>query len=382
MVILLVILPTLLWAGWWFGKPPEPEPELVTFPYAAKIYATNLNSDDIVWIAGRCDLLVADGSVDRWTLKLKTANPDLLLYRYFTTCTAKRITGRFMSSVPLGNLLQEHDDWFWKTGAANYVRPSTFPGAYLIDPGAIGWSDYWLEQVTEITRELRYDGIMGDVAAIDVRSIRQKCPDIDNRYPSEAKFHEAQERHLSTLHDGVNDKRKSLILNNITIGSIINRHYLPEIRIYDEDGFMWQGYAMKGKSHPDAPFVNSKVLERQMDLVDFCADIEKTIILGMQPRVNRQDIKYCIGCFLLVRNDPWVYLNIDWDGNYGNMRMLFDQFGELLKTDYGEPVGYRYKSDGVWVRNYSQGRIKVNLQTHSFEFEKRPVEEKNLDIDQ
>jgi len=383
LIILLIsmsfVMAGNLWAGWFFGGPPQPEPEPVTFPYAAKIYATQLNGADISWIAKRCNLLVADGSVDPWMPELKAEDPNLLIYRYFTTCTAKILTSGYISSVPLGNLLEEHDDWFWKTSEGNHVRPSTFPKAYLMDPGAEGWSDYWLERVAQITRWLSYDGIMGDVAAIDVRTVRGKCPDIDNRYPSEAEFHEVQERHLSALHDGLNDSGKRLILNNVTTRSVINPNYLLEVRIYNEDGFMWQTYAMKGKEHPDAPFVSPEAHESQMNLVDFCADIEKTLILGMQPRVNRDDIEYCIGCFLLVRHDPYVYLNIDWDGNYGNMRMLFEQFGDLFEVDYGEPKGERYKSGELWVRNYSKGRVKVNLQTHTFEFQKRLSDAKNLD---
>ena len=368
-IIVSILFPAMLWA--WSCRPPEPEPELVTFPYAAKIYATQLNGDDISWIAERCDLLVADGSIDSWTLELKAENPDLLLYRYFTSCTVKKRSLKFLTSVPLGKLLREHDDWFWKTPKGDHVRPPAFPEAYLMDPGADGWSDYWLEQVAGVTRGLLYDGVMGDLAAIDVRTVRQKCPSIDNRYPSETEFHEVQERHLCTLHDGLNDRGKSLILNNVTTSSVLDRYYLINTRIYNEDGFMWQAYAMRGKGRPDAPFIHSWAHLRQMALIDLlcCAEVGKTVILGMQPRVNRADIEYCIGCFLLVRNDPYVYLNIDWDGNYGNMRMLFDQFGDLFEADYGEPVGYRYKRGELWIRNYSKGRVKVNLETHRFEFE-------------
>jgi|GEM_PF-2565210 len=356
------------------GDPePEPEPEPESpgkILYAAKIYSTRLTSEDASWIASHCDLLITDGSSDDWTFEMKATNPNLRLFRYLTTCLVKEPVNTAVTSVPINNLLEEHDNWFWRTEGGGYVQPVEGPDSYLIDPAAStdGWSDYWATEALNLIDGLLYEGVHGDLAAIDVESVREKCPEIDSRYPTEADFHAAQEPCLSSFHDRLNANDKLLILNNVTLGSGIDRDYLTNTRIYSEDGFNDQAYAMKAKYYPSDPFLGAESQEFQMEVVEVYSGFGKTLVLGAQPRVNREDILYCIGCYLLVKQDPYVYLNIDWDGNYNNMQMLFNDFGHLFETDYGQPLGPRYEENGVWVREFSRGTVVVNLETHTFEF--------------
>jgi hypothetical protein len=350
---------------------PEPEPESPgKILYAAKIYGTRLTSEDASWIASHCDLLITDGSSDDWTFEMKATNPDLRLFRYITTRLVKEPTEIFITNIPISDLLEEHDNWFWRTEGGDYVHPVEDPGAYLIDPAAStdGWSNYWATEALNLIDGLLYEGVHGDLAAIDVASLRENCPDIDNRYPTEADFHAAQEPCLSSFRALLNGHDKLLLLNNVTCGSSIDPDYLTNTRIFSEDGFNWQAYAMKAKSSPEDPFVGTRGQEFRMDVIDIYSGVGKTLVLGAQPRVNREDILYCIGCYLLVKQDPNVYLNIDWDGNYNNMQMLFNDFGPLFETDYGQPLGPRYEENGVWVREFSRGTVAVNLQTHTFEF--------------
>jgi hypothetical protein len=350
---------------------PEPEPESPgKILYAAKIYSTRLTSEDASWIASHCDLLITDGSSDDWTFEMKATNPDLRLFRYLTTCLVKEPVNTAVTSVPINNLLEEHDNWFWRTEGGGYVYPVEAPDSYLIDPAAStdGWSDYWATEALNLIDGLLYEGVHGDLAFIDVGSVREKCPDIDSRYPTEADFHAAQEPCLSSFRALLNGHDKLLLLNNVTGGSSIDQDYLTNTRIFNEDGFNWQAYAMKAKNFPEDPFVGTRGHEFRMDVIDICSGIGKTLVLGAQPRVNREDILYCIGCYLLVKQDPYVYLNIDWDGNYNNMQMLFNDFGPLFETDYGQPLGPRYEENGVWVREFSRGTVVVNLETHTFEF--------------
>jgi len=350
---------------------PEPEPESTgKILYAAKIYSARLTAEDASWIASHCDLLITDGSSDEWIFEMKATNPNLRLFRYLTSCLVSEPAGIFTTSVPIGSLLEEQNDWFWRTEGGDYVHPLEAPDAYLIDPAAStdGWSEYWATEALNLLDGLLYEGVHGDLAAIDVRSVREKCPDIDNRYPAEADFHAAQEPCLSSFHDRLNASGRLLILNNVTTISLIDRDYLFNTRIYSEDGFNHQAYAMQTKFWPGDPFTEPQSQEFQMDAVDVCAGLGKTLVLGAQPGIDREDILYCIGCYLLVRQDPYVYLNIDWDGRYSNMHMLFNEFGDLFETDYGQPRGPRYKENGAWVREFSGGTAIVNLEAHTFEF--------------
>lgn len=349
------------------GPGPQADGKIL---YAARIYATlGLTLADAHWIASHCDLLISDGSSDPWASEMKQANPDLRLFRYVTACLVKE-PGIFRSRVPLGNLLQQHDNWFWRTAEGSYVHPQADSLGYLIDPGATfdGWSHYWAAEVTSITQGLPYEGVKGDLAFTDLSCVYNTYPDIDNRYPTEAEFHAVQEACLSSFHDLLNAEGKLLILNNVTFTSCTDRDYLTSVRIHSEDGFIHQGYSMKAKNHPEDPFVRAEAMEAQMEALDICVSLQKTIILAAQPRENREEILYCIGCYLLVREDPYVYLNIDWNADYRRMQFLFDQFGDLFETDYGQPQGPRYQQDGLWLRPYSEGTAVVDLEAHTFEF--------------
>ena len=73
-------------------------------------------------------------------------------------------------------------------------------------------------------------------------------------------------------------------------------------------------------------------------------------------------------CYLLMKNDPWVYLNIDWAGKYEHMRRLFREYGDIINADYGVPVGPRHKENNLWKRKYSKGLVVVNPIKHTLDF--------------
>ncbi len=111
-----------------------------------------------------------------------------------------------------------------------------------------------------------------------------------------------------------------------------------------------------------------------MKVFDEAARRQKIVMLGMQPSPERpQEISYCIGCYLLVKNDPWVYLNIDWGGKYEYMRKLFDDYGDIVNVDYGVPLEPRYKDRNLWKRRYSKGTVVVDPVAHTFDFIPKPT---------
>jgi len=336
-----------------------------TILYATKIYNnTKLTTADASWIASHADLLVIDGSGDSFARQMKSENPDLKMFRYFGSC----VVGRG-SPEPLGaitgyeEISESNPEWFLVDSEGNRIKQT--PKKYIIDPASNGWAGYWSSKVLERIGDLPYDGVHGDLAYTDIGHV---IPQAKHRYPGEEDFHRVQERFLATLKQRLNREGKLLILNNFTMSSSTDPNYLLNTRLDNCDGFNQQGLVMRWRNNPENRFVNAKRLARGMEIIDECARRKKIVILGMQPSPDRREIAYCVGCYLLMKNDPWVYLNIDWAGKYEHMRRLFREYGDIIDADYGVPVGPRYKENNLWKRKYSEGLVVVNPVKHTFDF--------------
>ncbi|MFQ5868919.1 MAG: putative glycoside hydrolase, partial [Candidatus Zixiibacteriota bacterium] len=298
---------------------------------ANKIYNTELTLKDAHWIAARSDLLIISGVGDEYVEQMKAENPDIKIFRYFTVCLIS--SGSYPSYNVTGYeyVKENHPDWFITDSAGKEVHPSA--QLYGMDPAAQGWAEYWLKRVLEVVSPLPYDGVHGDLAYIDIGNI---IPEAKHEYPREQDFHRVQERYLATLHRRLNREGKLLILNNATMASRTDPDYLLNRRIHNCDGFNQQAFVMRWRNHPENRFVNAERLAaRGMEIIDECARRKKIVMLGMQPSPDRREIAYCVGCYLLMKNDPWVYLNIDWAGKYKQMRRLFREYGDIINADYG-----------------------------------------------
>jgi len=306
---------TLLFAALVFllgGANPCSGIENGTVLYATKIYSNReLTTEDASWIASHADLLVTDGSGDAFVKQMKSENPDLKVFRYFVSCAVS--DGERPSGAVIGyrELSGKHPDWFLTDSGGERIKLN--PSRYLIDPRSEGWPEYWLKQVLKVTSALPYDGVHGDVAHTDIT------------------------------------------------------RFVPRA-IHNCDGFNQQGVVMKWRNQPEHRFVNEKHLVRTMEIVEESVRRQKIVMLGMQPSPDGNEISYCVGCYLLMKNDPWVYLNIDWAGKYEHMRRLFDDYSDIITADYGVPLGPRYKEDNLWKREYSKGMVVVDPAKHTFDF--------------
>ncbi len=358
MIILLAVAISILCSEA-VAQPPENRSVL----YAAKIYNTELSPEDASWIASKSDLLVISGVGDQYVEQMKVENPDMRIFRYFTVCLISSSPSPSYNVIGYKEIEKNHPDWFWVNSKGKKIHPT--PKLYAMDPAAKGWGRYWVKQVLRTVSPLPYDGVHGDLAYTD---IGQATPEAKHKYPREEDFHSAQESFLASIHRGLNQAGKTLILNNATMWSRIDPDYLLKRRLHHCDGFNQQAVAMRWRNHPENRFVDEKHFARGMKIIEEAVRRKKIVMLGMQPSSDRNDIAYCVGCYLLVKNDPWVYLNIDWGGKYKDMRRLFREYGDIINADYGVPVGDRYKDGNLWKREYSKGVVVVDPVKHTFNF--------------
>lgn len=374
------------WPDWRFrgvGRPAEVAPVGRLYPdcfrYAAKIYATaGLNYDDASWIAKRAALLVADASIDIIATALKSANRDMLLVRYVTTPLVWEGSNTYKGTVPEGDIPSEHPDWIWMWNppVGDPERIWNTPSRYYILPnsGSGAWPAYWVEQVLEFIGALPFDGVHGDIAVFSLLKFQDQDKDkLAQHYGGDDELFLAdQEPYITALRNGLNAAGLFAIFNNF---GITNPYFL-NTRLNNIDGFNHQYIFMTLSG--DAPvYQAATIAEGLMDIIDKCKAAGKICMLASAPVTNdpqewdMHKIKYCLYAHMLVAQIPHTYFNIDppSGGNWQLMQALFNDFGEAFQTDFGQPLGERYKEGGIWKREFVNGLLQVDLVNHTYAFD-------------
>jgi hypothetical protein len=350
----------------------------------AKIYSDGEAATEEVarWIAERCMLIVTLGSVGSYIPVMKETNPNLIVLHYFRPALTTEEENPD-SIIPIGTLKADHDDWFWKTEPpdSDYIHPADPPyqeQRYLMDPavGPEGYAQHWMDEFKKMIPGAPYDGIMSDLTPIRISKMEQLYPGCSWKYTQE-QFELVQEEFLASLKQVLNADGKVIVPNNVNTSSPTDPDYLVNTRMRNVDGLNQQWFMMMAKNEPEDPFISQVTTELFMNHVDAYSAAGKISILQVSPRQISQgfseeqvraDILYCIGGYLLVQSGVEVYMVVDWNGSYAKLRDLFDTFGDLFETDYGFPVGDRWKEGGLWKRCTSKGRVEVDLVNHTFDF--------------
>jgi len=356
-------------------------------PSGGKIYA---NGEDLIlekalWAARNCSLIITYREMDQFVGRMKEANSRLRLLRYSRpVLISEESMEPFPGSVvPIGNLKTAHDDWFWKTEGGAYIHPANPPHQterYLMDPaaGPNGFCDYWLTEFLKFADVGFYDGIMADLICIKISKMEQLYPGCSWKYPTQAEFEVVQEAFLAKLKEVLNGQGMILIPNSPNIDSPTDPDYLVNVWKDIIDGWNRQWFMMEAKNKPGDPFMAKATNERFMTISDSYSADGKLVIVQVSPRYMgqgfseeqvRADILYCIRGYLLVKNDPWVCMAVDWNGSFAKMEALFNTFGDLFEYRYGNPVGDRFEEGGVWKRRFENGMIvKVDMTTPTSSF--------------
>jgi len=270
----------------------------------------------------------------------------------------------------------------WKTEGGEYIHPIVGPyqnERHLMDPaaGPNGLCDYWISEFLKIADVGFYDGIMADLTPIRITFMEQLYPGCYWKYTQE-QFETVQEAFLAKMTEVLAEHGMIIIPNDCNSQSPTDPYYLINTRKKNVGGTNRQWFIMKAKTEPEDPFISEASDEQFMTIFDSYSADGKFVIAQVSPRSMEQgfseeqvraDILYCIRGYLLVKNDPWVYMIVDWNGSFAKMETLFNTFGDLFEYKYGNPVGDRFKEGGVHKRRFENGMIvEVDLINHTSSF--------------
>jgi hypothetical protein len=121
------------------------------------------------------------------------------------------------------------------------------------------------------------------------------------------------------------------------------------------DGVMHEGWAVDWPNR----YRSAKTWEKQMSLAEDTQAMGKTIILVSQGKQDDLELqKFAYASYLLINQGraTFRYGNSD---NY-HEAWLYDDYN----LDLGQPLGPRYHDGKAWRRDFTNGFVTVNPETH------------------
>lgn len=341
-------------------------------------FSTNVFPTNLIQLAyfykrpadGNLDVLVknfkdyvlskGDESV-RDTLKSKGLNTPFLQYIIMNkihdpgSCTATPnnnsvawFTGDFC------NISSQHPDWFLLDTYGNRIVHNTPAGKYYcMDPGNSGWRSFFLSRAKQAQETLGWDGLFLDVVEVSLTELRG-WGQLPKKYPDNASYANAVHGMLLYLYSSYFQAQGRPLIPNLGGYSDVNLWWND---VYDSNGAMVEAFAAGWGSSGYRS--TTKWLE-QLSLAEKAQSLGKRLILvsqGSQSDYTRQ--QFCYGSYLLIANGNAAFRYSS--GSSYNKVWLYPNYNLPL----GKPVGARFQSGGLWIRNFETGRVSVDPVAHT-----------------
>ncbi len=247
----------------------------------------------------------------------------------------------------------EHPDWFLlDINGQRIYKTDSGKMYYYMDPGNQGWRDFFLSRLWDVYRsDPKWDGVFLDniEASFEIREQRKKMP---QAYLVEESYVEAIQGFLEYIHKGFFSPANQKAYGNI-------------IAIRDEADFTRQITYLDGAMHES--WTLSKTFgyrgpdewEKHLTLAEDTQKMGKYIVLvaqGSQEDFERQ--KFAFASYMLINRGlaSFRYANSD----VYNQAWLYENYS----IDLGQPTGDRYKQGQAWRRDFSNGWVSVNPESH------------------
>ncbi len=248
----------------------------------------------------------------------------------------------------------QHPDWFLLTTGGSRITHMTGSTKFiLMDPGNAGWRAFFLERVSQIlAADPVWDGVFLDnVEATNAFHIN--AGEILAAYPDNASFQAAVQGFLQYLRVNYFQPHNKQLLANL-ISRTDDSQFTSYLTYLD--GVMHEGWAIDDPNR----WRSASTWEKHMALAEQTQALGKSIILvshGAQTDLELQ--KFAYASYLLIMNEKASF-RYGMDTAY-NQAWLFDTY----KIDLGSPLGRRYQRGTAWKRDFSNGFVSVDPNSHA-----------------
>ena len=247
----------------------------------------------------------------------------------------------------------EHPDWFLlDQNGQRILEPYGGEDFVMMDPGNPGWRAFFLERVRKTQdADPNWGGVFLDNVEVTF-SQREQDGKIPAAYPDEASYQAAVQGFLQFLYSGYFHPSGRLLFANL---------------VARRDEASWTGYLtyLDGAMHEgwsiDWPngYRSADTWEKQMTLAEQTQAMGKTILLVSQGTQDNLELqKFAYASYLLINHGRAAFRYAN--SQFYNQAWLYDNY----KIQLGQALGERYRQGDAWRRDFSNGFVLVNPQTH------------------
>jgi hypothetical protein len=265
------------------------------------------------------------------------------------SCTAQPYRNQAADQIgDFCDINSNHSDWFLYDTNGNKIISD---GYYMMDPGNQGWRDFFLSRVKPTQETLGWDGIFLDNVEASFGK-REQQGQIPKKY-TETTYTNAIKDFLSFLYNSYfKTTGRPMHGNIITVKDpAVWFSYLTYM-----DGAMQESFAVDWSTG----YRSLTEWEEHLSRAEQTQSSGKRVLLiaqGPETDGARQNFSY--GSYLLVANGKAAFRYTD--GDYYREYWLYSNYD----IDLGTPLGPRYEQNGIWYRDFTQGKVTVDPNAHT-----------------
>ncbi len=330
--------------------PPTSDTGFAHMGKAAIIYGYDWNSYATSFVANNFDLLVVDlnGSqinfyipYAQWMSDLRSKSSSIQIFGY-KDLQYMHTTYDDWAEV------NTHEDWFVHDDNGSRIMLLNW-GTYLMDVGNVEWRQHWLSYVNnKLGNCSAYDGIFVDnVWDTLYTSGFDKIPNDETI----GRWHNETLSMLQYVKANLPEGNKLIINTEAGWASgHINYDYLNVT-----DGMLIEGYFHAPWEDSDS---YTKVVDSQISCLAYGSANGKIMIAESGSTTNDGRLQqFTFVQFLLGANGSTAY----WGWNKGGMYYdLQSSYQPIMDTKIGTPTNAYYKSQGVYMRDFTGGKVISN----------------------
>lgn len=329
-------------------------------------YEPTYTDEEYKWFAKHSDILILHENHRDKIDFIKSINPKITLLCYKFAGVDR------LNAVGCGGdfswIDRNHPEWFLLDRSGNRITDPyneySKENVYFMDFGNPGWRHYISNDFIKTVKSQGWDGVFLDGVYVNIGG--HWTPNGLLKYGSDEEFNEAVIGFLSTTYLLFQESGKLMIPNACECVKIENSW---ETWLNFSDGGLDEGFVSISLWSPTDVWRDGGVWERQISYLEYTGNQGKIFYATSQGRrLNTKDLLYGLSSYLLGRRGEMdVFYNAAGElCSYKRSREDYEFFRDYYNAPIGTPLGRRYKSQGVWQRGYSNGRVLVNPSPNTY----------------
>lgn len=250
---------------------------------------------------------------------------------------------------------EQHPDWFLlDMNGEPIVLQDGSSNWYLMDPGNTEWRSFYLDRIKKFQADPNWDGVFLDNVPVTL-AFREADGNLPAAYPTDASYQVAIQGFLKFLYEEYFQPNGKLLFANL-VSRKDDADWVNQINYLD--GAMHEGWAI---DWPDG-YRSSEAWEKHMQLAEQTQKVGKYIVLvsqGTQEDITLQ--RFAFASYMLI-NHGWAAFRYANSDDYNEI-WLYENYAASL----GKALGERYQVGAAWKRDFMNGSVIVNPETHEAE---------------